>query len=213
MTSSLPLTERSAPRAFAGVFHDFTPKNLTQGGQMTAYRLRMFAQVNQWIFNWILLLFVLMTGLSFWGITPDDTLRKPLLALDGADVLKPGPADDPSSPATWDILYHCGDGGQLCRAKLTLRRLIADPWMREMGANLWVNLKLCATVNAVFLQRPFEHHRLVRWPHRHEGKRGRVHLRYDLTEDVPAVNRMLKKNEAKSLTCRLAACIWCSTPR
>ncbi|PIJ48432.1 hypothetical protein BOM23_24010, partial [Erwinia sp. OLMDLW33] len=124
----------------------FTPKNLTQGGQMTAYRLRMFAQVNQWIFNWILLLFVLMTGLSFWGITPDDTLRNGFWHWTGRMFSSLVPLMNPSSPATWDILYHCGDGGQLCRAKLTLAQVIADPWMREMGANLWVNLKLCATV-------------------------------------------------------------------
>lgn len=44
----------------------FTPKYLTQGGQMTAYRLRMFVQVSNWIFYWMLLLFVLATGVLFW---------------------------------------------------------------------------------------------------------------------------------------------------
>lgn len=53
----------------------FTPKYLTQGGQMTAYRLRMFAQVNQWIFNWLFLLFLLSTGGVFWAVTSADVLN------------------------------------------------------------------------------------------------------------------------------------------
>jgi len=176
----------------------FTPKNLTQGGQMTAYRLRMFAQVNQWIFNWILLLFVLMTGLSFWGITPDDTLRNGFWHWTGRMFSSLVPLMNPSSPATWDILYHCGDGGQLCRAKLTLAQVIADPWMREMGANLWVNLKLCATVSAVFCSVLFS---IIAW---YVGRIGRKESEDEyisgmtLTEDVPAVNRMLKKMKQKS---------------
>jgi len=176
----------------------FTPKNLTQGGQMTAYRLRMFAQVNQWIFNWILLLFVLMTGLSFWGITPDDTLRNGFWHWTGRMFSSLVPLMNPSSPATWDILYHCGDGAQLCRAKLTLAQVIADPWMREMGANLWVNLKLCATVSAVFCSVLFC---FIAW---YVGRIGRKEGEDEyisgmtLTEDVPAVNRMLKKMKQKS---------------
>ncbi|MEI2630718.1 type IV conjugative transfer system coupling protein TraD [Erwinia aphidicola] len=176
----------------------FTPKNLTQGGQMTAYRLRMFAQVNQWIFNWILLLFVLMTGLIFWGITPDDTLRNGFWHWTGQMFSSLVPLMNPSSPATWDILYHCGDGKQLCKAKLTLAQVIADPWMREMGANLWVNLKLCATVSAVFCSVLFC---LIAW---YVGRIGRKEGEDEyisgmtLTEDVPAVNRMLKKLKQRS---------------
>jgi len=176
----------------------FTPKNLTQGGQMTAYRLRMFAQVNQWIFNWILLLFVLMTGLIFWGITPDDTLRNGFWHWTGRMFSSLVPLMNPSSPATWDVLYHCGDGKQLCKAKLTLAQVIADPWMREMGANLWVNLKLCATVSAVFCSVLFC---LIAW---YVGRIGRKEGEDEyisgmtLTEDVPAVNRMLKKMKQRS---------------
>ncbi|PIJ48012.1 type IV conjugative transfer system coupling protein TraD, partial [Erwinia sp. OLMDLW33] len=94
--------------------------------------------------------------------------------------------------------YHCGDGGQLCRAKLTLAQVIADPWMREMGANLWVNLKLCATVNAVFCSVLFS---IIAW---YVGRIGRKESEDEyisgmtLTEDVPAVNRMLKKMKQKS---------------
>lgn len=47
----------------------FAGKNLTQGGQMTAYRWRMFFQVNNWIGFWIFILFaVLASAIFFWRI-------------------------------------------------------------------------------------------------------------------------------------------------
>jgi len=176
----------------------FTPKNLTQGGQMTAYRLRMFAQVNQWIFNWILLLFVLMTGGMFWAFTPDDVLRNGFWHWTGLMFSSLVPLMSTSSPATWDIIYHCGDGTQLCTTKLTLAQVIADPWMQEMGANLWRNLKLYAAGNAVFCSALFC---LIAW---YVGRIGRKESEDEyisgmtLTEDVPSVNRMLKKMGEKS---------------
>jgi hypothetical protein len=52
----------------------FAGKNLTQGGQMTAYRWRMFIQVNNWIGFWIFILFaVLTTAIFLWRI-PQEAL-------------------------------------------------------------------------------------------------------------------------------------------
>jgi hypothetical protein len=51
----------------------FAGKNLTQGGQMTAYRWRMFIQVNNWIGFWIFILFAVLTTAIFSG----ESLRKP----------------------------------------------------------------------------------------------------------------------------------------
>jgi hypothetical protein len=41
----------------------FAGKNLTQGGQMTAYRWRMFIQVNNWIGFWIFILFAVTSAI------------------------------------------------------------------------------------------------------------------------------------------------------
>jgi hypothetical protein len=70
----------------------FTPKYLTQGGQMTAYRLRMFAQVNQWIFNWLFLLFLISTGGVFWAV------------LDRQAVIQLCAVDEPEKPG--DLGYQ-----------------------------------------------------------------------------------------------------------
>ncbi len=122
----------------------FTPKNLTQGGQMTAYRLRMFAQVNGWITGWILLVYFLVTAAVFWLITPDDALRNGLWywcasLFSGFVFLM-----NPSGPATWDIVWHCGAGEQLCTTKLTLAQLLANPWMQLQGATVLQSIKTCA---------------------------------------------------------------------
>lgn len=45
----------------------FAGKNLTQGGQMTAYRWRMFLQVNNWISYWIFILFGVLATVIFSG--------------------------------------------------------------------------------------------------------------------------------------------------
>jgi ABC-type microcin C transport system permease subunit YejB len=52
----------------------FAGKNLTQGGQMTAYRWRMFIQVNNWMV-WIFILFAVLTTAIFSG----EFHRKPLI--------------------------------------------------------------------------------------------------------------------------------------
>ncbi|MEJ1268981.1 hypothetical protein WDV93_24870 [Pantoea ananatis] len=77
----------------------FTPKNLTQGGQITAYRLRMFIQVNQWISHWMLLFFVLTT-LDFVLVHhPGRYATKRLLVLDGLCAVGLYPADAARRPA------------------------------------------------------------------------------------------------------------------
>ncbi|WP_225760172.1 hypothetical protein [Leclercia sp. Marseille-Q4284] len=53
----------------------FAGKNLTQGGQMTAYRWRMFLQVNNWIGFWIFILFAALTSAIFFWRIPQETLN------------------------------------------------------------------------------------------------------------------------------------------
>ncbi|MCL9895818.1 hypothetical protein [Enterobacter hormaechei] len=52
----------------------FAGKYLTQGGQMTAYRWRMFLQVNNWIGYWIFLLFLAMGAAIFYLSVPAETM-------------------------------------------------------------------------------------------------------------------------------------------
>lgn len=176
----------------------FTPKYLTQGGQMTAYRLRMFAQVNQWILNWLLLLFLLSTGSVFWAVTSADVLNNGFWYWTGRLLSSFVPLMNPKSPATWDISWHCNSGIQLCTTKLTLGQLLADPWMQSMGGQLVNNLKLsaagCGTVCLLLFS-------VIAWYVGRIGKKESEDTYLSgmtLTDDVDSVNRQLKKAGQKS---------------
>lgn len=176
----------------------FTPKYLTQGGQMTAYRLRMFTQVNGWISGWILLFYLLVTGAAFWLVTPEDALRNGFWY--GCASLFSGfvPLMNPSGAATWDVTWHCGAGARLCTAKLTLAQLLTDPWMQQQGAIALQSLRVCAAACgaafAVLLC-------VVYW---YVGRIGRKESEDEfisgmtLTDKPKEVNRLLKKAGEKS---------------
>lgn len=176
----------------------FTPKYLTQGGQMTAYRLRMFGQVSNWIFHWMLMLFIVSTCVLFWLITTDDVLRNgfwywsawPTHSLLG---LSPG-----STTATWDITWHCGDGSRLCTTKMTPAQLLADPWMQEMGSQFMANLRFIASACGLVA---FLLWCLIAW---YVGRIGKKESEDEyisgmtLTDKPREVNRLLKKAGEKS---------------
>jgi len=175
----------------------FKPKNLTQGGQITAYRLRMFGQVNSWIFSWVLVLFVLCAGVAFWAITPEDTLRNGTWYWFGWMFSGLVPLMPPRSPATWEVHWHCVPD-RLCTTKMTLTQMLADPWMQQRAADMLQNLRLCLSafgVVAVVLLC------LIIW---YVGRIGRKESEDEfisgmtLTEDLKLVNRQLKKAGEKS---------------
>ncbi|WP_210487877.1 type IV conjugative transfer system coupling protein TraD [Pantoea ananatis] len=175
----------------------FKPKNLTQGGQITAYRLRMFGQVNSWIFSWVLVLFVLCAGVAFWAITPEDTLRNGTWYWFGWMFSGLVPLMNPRSPATWEVHWHC-EPDRLCTTKMTLTQMLADPWMQQRAADMLQNLRLCLSafgIVAVVLLC------FIIW---YVGRIGRKESEDEfisgmtLTEDLKLVNRQLKKAGEKS---------------
>lgn len=176
----------------------FTPKYLTQGGQMTAYRLRMFAQVNQWIFNWLFLLFVVSTAGVFWAVTPADVLNNGYWYWTGRLLSSFVPLMNPKSPATWDISWHCNASETLCTTKLTLGQLLADPWMQSMGGQLVNNLKLSAAGCGTLCLLLFS---VIAWYVGRIGKKESEDTYISgmtLTDDLISVNRQLKKAGQKS---------------
>ncbi|MCH9300013.1 type IV conjugative transfer system coupling protein TraD [Pantoea allii] len=175
----------------------FKPKNLTQGGQITAYRLRMFGQVNSWIFSWVLVLFVLCAGVAFWAITPEDTLRNGTWYWFGWMFSGLVPLMNPRSPATWEVHWHC-EPDRLCTTKMTLTQMLADPWMQQRAADMLQNIRLCLSVFGVVAVVLLC---LIIW---YVGRIGRKESEDEfisgmtLTEDLTLVNRQLKKAGEKS---------------
>lgn len=176
----------------------FTPKYLTQGGQMTAYRLRMFVQVSNWIFHWMLLLFVVATGTLFWITTPDDVLRNGFwywAAWPSHSLLGLSPR---AAEATWDIIWHCGEGAGMCTIKLTPAQLLANPWMQEMGRQFVANLKFIAGACGITAGLLWC---FIAW---YVGRIGKKESEDEfisgmtLTDQPKEVNRLLKKAGEKS---------------
>lgn len=176
----------------------FTPKYLTQGGQMTAYRLRMFVQVSNWIFHWMLLLFVVATGVLFWLTTPDDVLRNGFwywAAWPSHSLLGLSPR---AAEATWDVIWHCGEGAQLCTIKLTPAQLLANPWMQDMGRQFLANLRFIASACGITASLLWC---LIAW---YVGRIGKKESEDEfisgmtLTDKPKEVNRLLKKAGQKS---------------
>ncbi|MEN4691182.1 type IV conjugative transfer system coupling protein TraD [Pantoea agglomerans] len=176
----------------------FIPKYLTQGGQMTAYRLRMFIQVSNWIFHWMLLLFVVATGVLFWLTTPDDVLRNGFwywAAWPSHSLLG---LSSRAAEATWDVIWHCGEGAQLCTIKLTPAQLLANPWMQDMGRQFLTNLRFIASACGITASLLWC---LIAW---YVGRIGKKESEDEfisgmtLTDQPEKVNRLLKKAGEKS---------------
>ncbi|NTZ41421.1 type IV conjugative transfer system coupling protein TraD [Enterobacter sp. JMULE2] len=172
----------------------FAGKNLTQGGQMTAYRWRMFLQVNNWISYWIFILFgVLATVIFFWRI-PQETLDNGSLWwfawMNNSFIdLMPG-----SAPKIYDVHYWYAPTGTPMVLKMTLAQVFKDPYMIAMSEQLLSELQWAALISgagclAVFLA--------VTWYIVGIGRRESEdeYLSGMLLTDKPAeVNQLLRKN-------------------
>lgn len=128
----------------------FAGKNLTQGGQMTAYRWRMFLQVNNWIGFWIFILFaVLASAIFFWRI-PQETLDNGSLwwfAWMNSSFIDLMPA---SAPKLYDIHYWYAPTQTPMVLKMTLAQIFTDPYMTAMGDQVLSELQWAGLASGVF---------------------------------------------------------------
>lgn len=128
----------------------FAGKNLTQGGQMTAYRWRMFLQVNNWIGFWIFILFaVLASAIFFWRI-PQETLDNGSLwwfAWINSSFIDLMPA---SAPRTYDIHYWYAPTQTPMVLKMTLAQIFTDPYMTVMGDQVLSELQWAGLASGIF---------------------------------------------------------------
>lgn len=128
----------------------FAGKNLTQGGQMTAYRWRMFLQVNNWIGFWIFILFaVLASAIFFWRI-PQETLDNGSLwwfAWINSSFIDLMPA---SAPKIYDIHYWYAPTQTSMVLKMTLAQIFTDPYMTVMGEQILSELQWAGLVSGIF---------------------------------------------------------------
>jgi len=172
----------------------FKGKNLTQGGQMTAYRWRMFIQVNNWIGFWILVLFVIIAGALFLSFTSQEMIDNgswywfARLNESFIDLMPAGKGK------FYDIHYYYAATDTTLTLKMTLRQMLTDPYMQFMGEQLAGHLQSSALVAggisvAAFLA--------VGWYVARIGKReseDEFISGMQLTDKPAEVNKLLRKN-------------------
>jgi type IV conjugative transfer system coupling protein TraD len=129
----------------------FAGKNLTQGGQMTAYRWRMFIQVNNWIGFWIFILFaVLTTAIFLWRI-PQEALDNGSLwwfASINSSFIDLMPAS--GTTKIYDVHYWYAPTATAMVLKMTLPQIYTDPYMQAMGDQCLRELHWAAGASGLF---------------------------------------------------------------
>lgn len=129
----------------------FAGKNLTQGGQMTAYRWRMFIQVNNWIGFWIFILFaVLTTAIFLWRI-PQEALDNGSLwwfASINSSFIDLMPAS--GTPKIYDVHYWYAPTATAMVLKMTLPQIYTDLYMQAMGDQCLRELQWAAGASGLF---------------------------------------------------------------
>lgn len=176
----------------------FAGKNLTQGGQMTAYRWRMFIQVNNWIGFWVLILFILITSALFLWRTPQEMLDNGALYwfanLNQSffDLMPAG------AGRFYDIHYYHAPTQTSYVLKMTLVQIYADPYMQTMGDRVLAQLQSAASVSGivsvcVFAGATMYVTRIGKKESENEFISGMT-----LTDKPAEVNRLLRRNGERS---------------
>ncbi|HBC6265540.1 type IV conjugative transfer system coupling protein TraD [Citrobacter freundii] len=173
----------------------FAGKNLTQGGQMTAYRWRMFFQVNNWIGFWIFILFaVLASAIFFWRI-PQDTFDNGSLwwfASINSSFIDLMPAT--GTPKIYDVHYWYAPTQTHMVLKMTLPQIYGDAYMKAMGDQVFSELQWAVLASGTFSLSVFV---AIAWYIAGIGRReseDQYISGMQLTEKPAEVNRLLRKN-------------------
>ncbi|EJQ2072785.1 type IV conjugative transfer system coupling protein TraD [Salmonella enterica] len=176
----------------------FAGKNLTQGGQMTAYRWRMFFQVNNWIGFWIFILFAVLAAIIFFLRIPQEVLDNGSLwwfaSINSSfiDLMPPG------TPKLYDIHYWYAATQTQMVLKMTLPQIHTDPYMMAMGEQFFNELQWAVLVSGVFSICVFVG---TAWYIADIGRKeseDQYISGMQLTENPAEVNRLLRKNRELS---------------
>lgn len=176
----------------------FAGKYLTQGGQMTAYRWRMFLQVNNWIGYWIFLLFLALGSAIFYLSTPSEVMDNGTwywLARinESFTVLM-----TPGKGRVYDIHYYYAPANTILTLKMTMQQILVDPYMLVMGQRLADSVQRAAMISGgiclvLFMAITWFVTRVGRKESQDEYISGMT-----LTDKPAEVNRMLRRNNELS---------------
>ncbi|MDQ4429088.1 type IV conjugative transfer system coupling protein TraD [Yokenella regensburgei] len=172
----------------------FAGKYLMQGGQMTAYRWRMFLQVNNWIGYWVFLLFLGLGAAIFYLSTPSETMDNGTWYWisrinESFTILM-----SPGKGRVYDIHYYYAPANTMLTLKMSMQQILADPYMQVMGQRMADSIQRAAIISGCFSLAVFT---AVGWFVTRVGRReseDEYISGMTLTDKPNEVNRMLKRN-------------------
>lgn len=166
--------------------------DVTQGGQITAYRWRMYLQVNNWIFFWLSMAFAALTLLGVLVITPLEVIRNGSwywFANSSASFVN---LMGPTSPTLYNIEYYSVANNLTYTLKMSLAQMLTDPYMVWVGEKLLSHIQYMAIGCGIFVTCCYLG---ATWYIGSVGKKeseDEYLSGMELTEDVGKVNRLLK---------------------
>lgn len=166
--------------------------DVTQGGQITAYRWRMYLQVNNWIFFWLSLAFAALTLLGVLVITPLEVIRNGSwywFANSSASFVN---LMGPTSPTLYNIEYYSAANNLTYTLRMSLAQMLTDPYMVWVGEKLLSHIQYMAIGCGIFVTCCYLG---ATWYIGSVGKKeseDEYLSGMELTEDVGKVNRLLK---------------------
>lgn len=172
----------------------FAGKYLTQGGQMTAYRWRMFLQVNNWIGYWIFMLFLAIGGAIFYLSTPSEVMDNGtwywLARINESFTI----LMTPGKGRVYDIHYFYAPANTVLTLKMTMEQILVDPYMLVMGQRLADSIQRAAMISGGICLTLFM---AITWFVTRVGRKESEdeYISGMQLSDKPAeVNRLLRKN-------------------
>lgn len=117
---------------------------------MTAYRWRMFLQVNNWISFWVFMMFAGLAAIIFFLSIPRETLDNGSLwwfAWMNNSFIDLVPS---STAKLYDVHYWYAPTATQMVLKMTLPQVYADPYMQAMGNQLQDELTWAAICSGIF---------------------------------------------------------------
>ncbi len=176
----------------------FAGKNLTQGGQMTAYRWRMFLQVNNWIGFWVFILFAIITTALFLLRTPQEVLDNGSLywfAWMNSSFIDLIPV---GQGKLYDIHYFYAPTNTALILKMTLPQMLTDPYMQAMGDRVLAQLQSAATVSGIVSVCVFAGATMYVTQIGKKESENEFISGMTLTDKPAEVNRLLRRNGERS---------------
>jgi len=175
-----------------------SPSNITKGGQITAYRFKMFNQVNSWFSFWVLLIFLFASVLGFYKFTSDEILENGVTyeiasSFSSLDSVLGGGKEAKTFHA------HIYSNDKLVKSiPMTLSEVINSKEMKAMGDKFMLRLQLFVVfgggiATAIYVVLMMFIGGVGKKETDDEYISGMT-----LTDDPKKVNKLLKKNNALS---------------